>query len=126
MHHMKYSDSSFESAGFYAAAAPPLMSLQRVAEPQHQLVITKPSSPFLSTAQLSLTKFELLIPAIGVPPLREYLQSSNCISSPVRSVFDQASNNHVANERQVKLLFDKAAVLDWPLFKFCAVLCCVQ
>lgn len=65
------------------------------------------------------------MPAMGVPPLREYMQSSNCISRPVRSVFDQESNIHVANEQQVKSLFDRVAVLDWPLFKFCAVLCCV-
>lgn len=85
------------------------MSLQGVAEHQHQLVVTKPSLPSLSTAQLSLTKVELLMPAIGVPPLREYVELSNCISSPVRSVFDQESNNHVENERQVKLLFDRVA-----------------
>lgn len=89
-------------------------------------MITKPSLPSLSTAQLSLTKLELLMPATCVPPLREYVQLSNCISSPVRSVFDQESNSHVANERQVKLLFDRVAVFDCPLFKFRAVLCCVQ
>lgn len=66
------------------------------------------------------------MPAIGVPPFREYVQSSNCISRPVRSVFDQLSNIHVAYERQTNLLFDRVAVLDWSLFKFRAVLCCVQ
>lgn len=99
------------------------MPLQGVAEPRYQLVMIRPSFPSLSTVQLSLTKVELLMPAIGVPPFRAYMQSSNRISRPVRSVCDQASKVHAANERQVNLLFDRVAVLDWPLFKFRAVLC---
>lgn len=62
------------------------------------------------------------MPSIGVPPFRENMQLSNCISRPARSVCDQASNIHTANERQVNLLFDRVTVLDWPLFKFRAVL----